>query len=56
MIFKPKEIILLCEECRSLLSWKDITPDGKCGHVCRMKKYRQEHRCESFIEEYTRTK
>lgn len=49
---KPKECILLCEECRSLLSLKDITPDGKWGHVCRAKKYRQEHRCESYVECY----
>lgn len=52
---KPPEVcILVCEECMALFSWKEITPDGKWGHICKMKKYREEHRCESFIDTYIR--
>lgn len=53
---KIKTYILLCEECRNILSWKDIPPDGKWGHICRAKKYKQEHRCESYTEQYVKVK
>lgn len=51
---EPEVCVLICEECTSLLSWKDISPDGKWGHVCRAKNFRKEHRCESYVDTYVR--
>lgn len=51
------DCILLCEECRNILSLKDMTTDSVDGyHVCRMKKYRETHYCESYVAVYEREK
>lgn len=46
--------ILVCEECKKILSLQDIAPNPRWawGHVCRARKYRKEHRCESYVETY----
>lgn len=47
-----KECILLCQECKNILKPEDVIKDGRWGHVCREKKFRREHRCESYVETY----
>lgn len=42
------EYIGVCEECSALFRYPELLPDGEWGHVCKMKKYKEEHRCESY--------
>lgn len=47
--------VWICEECHANFTDKEIWDDqrrGEWGHICRMKKYKEEHRCESYLESY----
>ena len=46
------EWIGICEECRVKFESDELERDSKPGHKCKMKKYREEHRCESYIHKY----
>lgn len=50
----PEEI-LVCEECCKILTKEDVSPKDHGYHVCRMKKYKEEHYCESYVVKYERT-
>ena len=47
--------IFVCEECQQVFSHEEILADackGEWGHKCKMKKYKEEHRCESYLRPY----
>jgi len=47
--------IWVCEECNYVFSDEEIRKDivtGRWGHLCKMKKYRTEVRCESYLTPY----
>lgn len=49
------ERIFVCEECQAVFSDKEIRKDvalGKWGHICKEKKFKKEHRCESFLRAF----
>lgn len=49
---KPKELYR-CEECHCVFE-KDVRKeDGKWGHLCRARNYKEEHRCESYLQKYS---
>lgn len=44
-----------CGECPAIFSEEDLRTDAetkKWGHVCKCKKYKTEHRCESYLTPY----
>lgn len=47
---KDKKEIFICEECKALFI--DKPKLSGWGHECRMKKYRKEMRCESYLYSY----
>jgi hypothetical protein len=49
------ERILMCEECQCVFTDSEIrndVSDKKWGHVCKMRKYKKEHRCEAYLVAY----
>ena len=44
--------IWVCEECHRVFIKGEICPDNKWGHLCKMKAYKNEHRCESYLESF----
>lgn len=44
--------LLVCEECNKILKRSELLQDDKWGHICKLKNYRTEHRCESYITDY----
>ena len=47
--------IFVCEECRCMFTDDEIRKDissGKWGHICKAKKYKEEHRCEAYFVAY----
>ena len=49
------DCIYMCEECEATFS-HDVRKDddGKWGHICKAKNFREEHRCESFLNKYVK--
>lgn len=50
-----KDRIYICEECGCKFSDCEIRKDvsaKKVGHICKEKKYKYEHRCESYLIAY----
>ena len=48
------DTIKICEECRAVFrDQKELEGQGGWGHVCKQKKYKEEHRCESYCDVYT---
>jgi len=50
----PKRI-WVCEECNAIFTDEEVRKcmsDGKWGHTCKAKKYKEEHRCESYCQKY----
>ncbi len=48
-----KSCIYKCEECSCVFD-HDVRKDedGEWGHICNAKKYKKEHRCESYLYKY----
>jgi hypothetical protein len=49
------ERIWICEECNCMFTEDEVIKDessGKWGHICKAKKYKEEHRCESYLKPY----
>lgn len=50
-----KDRVFVCEECKCLFTDEEIRKDVddiKWGHICKAKKYKKEHRCESYLTAY----
>lgn len=45
-------IIKVCDECLRVFCPEEGLEDGKWGHLCKMRNYKVEHRCESYLQEY----
>jgi hypothetical protein len=48
------ECVGICEECDAVFNCQEMNPDGKWGHTCKAKKYKEEHRCESYLNKYSK--
>ena len=47
--------VWICEECNQVFANEEKVKDcakGLWGHICKAKKYKEEHRCESYLEPY----
>lgn len=49
------EYIAVCEECNKIFFFDELQEDGKWGHLCKEKKFKKEHRCESYRKLYLPT-
>lgn len=47
------EDIGICEECLATFTEQEINKEYPFGHKCKMKKYREEHYCESYLKIYS---
>jgi hypothetical protein len=52
-----KKALFICEECQAVFD-RDVRRDndGKWGHICKDKKYKSGHRCESYLDKYVLSK
>lgn len=49
------ERVFICEDCQVVFTDEEIRRDidsRKWGHLCKEKKYKKEHRCESFLRAF----
>ena len=50
-----KECMWKCEECSAIFE-EDVRRSKDWGHICKAKNFYKEHRCESYLDKYTRQK
>lgn len=48
--------IAVCEECLKVFNNDELMADEHCGHKCKAKNYKKEHRCESYLHLYREVK